>query len=90
MIFTCLVYKDFFFTGHEEDKSFKYVSKIKDERLLLLSINVACTSYDSAIRDRVEILSSLSEYVNICFLSTGLLFNCEMLLIHHEVLSYAW
>ena len=45
--------------------------------------------YDSAIRDGVEILSSLSEYVKICFLSTDLLFNYEMLLIHHEVLSRA-
>lgn len=61
-MFTCPVYKDFwFFTGQEEDKSFDYVSKLEGECLLLPSINVAGT--ESAIRDRVEFLSSLSEYL---------------------------
>lgn len=52
-----------FFTGHEEDKAFKYISKIKDECSLLLSINAVCKNDVSTIRDGVEILSSLSEYL---------------------------
>jgi len=56
--------------------------------MFVTPFNKRGTHYDSAIRDGVEILSSLSEYL--CFLSTGLLFSWEMQLIHHEVLSYAW
>lgn len=52
-----------FFTGHEGDKAFKYISKIKDECSLLLSINAVSKNDVSTIRDGVEILNSLSEYL---------------------------
>lgn len=52
-----------FLTGHEEGKAFTCISKIKDERSLFLSINAVCKNDVSTIRDGLEILSSLSEYL---------------------------